>query len=232
MNLDIFDKLKDATKDENKTQSFLEDMSEFLERKFSSNNLDEAKRKEITLLQEIQQQGKVTTAYRDKMLVERSNILNNYAKETFSEGPMYFVYSKSKAPGNKYNLCICEEEMSHKVISVEESKLPGKAGVDSVLRLSNGEYILDEKATEYVLSEMNKMIQKLLEEQALELRKKRIEGCTYEIVEISGNSAWIMNKTQNDGECFEEIGISKEVLDSISCGDLIQYVDGAYIDRR
>lgn len=226
MDLNFFNKLNDATKDNNGIQGLIEDLGEFLENKFAGNK--ELERKGISLIQEMQEQGKVTTTYRDKMLVERSNILNEYAKGTSDKGTMYFVYSKNSAKANVYNLCICEDGMSNKVISVEESELPNGAGVDSVLRLENGKYVLDEKATEHIFNEMHTMVQKLLEEQTLELSRKRVEGNIYEIVEISGDTAWLMNTTKNDGDCFEEISISKDVLDGLNAGDLIQYVNGEY----
>lgn len=173
-------------------------------------------------------QRKLTTSCRDKMLLERSNILNDYAKETSDRGTMYFVYSKSSSKCDSYNLCVCKDGMNHEVICVEKSKLPMDAGVDSVLRCSNGEYILDEDATRYILSKINKVTQKLLEEQTLELNKYRVDGNLYEVVEVSDDRVWLMNRDKNDGECFEEIDISKETLDNISAGDLVQYTGGEY----
>lgn len=227
MDLNFFDKLKDSTKESDGIQEVLDSLREFLENKIPE--LEVSERNSVSLIQRLQEHGKVTTAFRDKMLVERSNLLNNYAKETLEKGSMYYIYSKNSSKENAFNLCICEEGMSNKVITVEESDLPDGVGVDSILRLEDGKYVFDVKATEFISNEMQKMTEKLLEDQNLELSQKRVEGNTYEVVDISGDSAWIMNVTKDDGDCFEEIGISKAVLSELHAGDLIQYVNGEYI---
>ena len=38
---------------------------------------------------------KITTKYRDKMLLERRNILESYAEKTVDNGEMYYVYNES-----------------------------------------------------------------------------------------------------------------------------------------
>lgn len=227
MNLGFFDRFKDDNK-ESKIKNLFENMTDFIEEKFTGKDLGIHERKEISLLQEVQDANKVTTTYRDKMLIERSNILNDYAKATFEKGTMYFVYSKNSSKDNAYNLCICENGMNSKVITVEEFQLPKNAGVDSILRLDNGKYILDERATEDIYSQMSVMTQRLLDEQTNELVQRRIEGNVYEVVEVSGDMVSIMNTTKNDGYCFEEICISNDVLSELCAGDSIQYLNGQY----
>lgn len=226
MGLNLFDKSKDANKDE-KFNGILDSLKELFEKKIPE--LEVSKRNSVSSIQRLEEHGKVTTTYRDRLLVERNNLLNNYAKDTFEKGSMFFVYSKNSSDMNAFNLCAFGEGVNSTVIVVKENELPTGAGVDSVLRLEKGDYILDEKATEYISNELQKLIISLLEEQTIELRDKRVEGNIYEVVEISGSTVLLINTTQNDGECFEEIDISKELLSELKAGDCIQFANDEFV---
>ena len=51
---------------------------------------------------------KIITKYRDKFLVERHNILIEYAEKTKEQGTMYFIYDKNTKNDLIYNATICE----------------------------------------------------------------------------------------------------------------------------
>lgn len=227
LNLDFFSKLKNITKDKDESQKLIENLEDFLKNELNDNNSTSLIRKEISLIQSYEKDGKLTTPYRDKMLIERSNFLEKYANENLGKGDMYYIYSKS-SKGDKYNLCLCGKNSLQKVITLDENQLPSGAGVDSILRFDLGKYVLDNQATEYFLNEMDKMIKNLIETQNIELSNKRIEKNKYEIVEIYDKSASITNVTQNNGECFEEIIIAKEILKNANPGDLLEFVNGEY----
>ena len=91
MELDFFNKSNDATKDENGIQNFFESVKDFFKDKFQEDKPKVMERREISLIQELETQGKVTTSYRDKMLIERSKILNTYAKEILNEAQIVFI---------------------------------------------------------------------------------------------------------------------------------------------
>ena len=226
MGLNLFDKSKDTNKDE-KINGILDSLKELFEKKIPE--LEVSKRNSVSSIQRLEEHGKVTTTYRDKLIVERNNLLNNYAKDTIEKGPMFFIYSKNSSNDNAFNLCAYGEETNSSVITIQESELPSGAGVDSVLRLENENYIRDKKATEHISNELQKIINSLLEEQCLELKKNRIEGNNYEVVEVSGNTVLLMNVTQNDGECFEEIDIAKDLLSELKTGDCIKFLNHEYI---
>lgn len=228
MNLDLFKDLINYTKENKLVQSFIKELGEFLEKNLSEEKLVNNERNQLSLLQKIQTDTKLTVEYRDKMHIERSNILNNYAKETFDEGTMYFIYSKNSRNENSYNSCICEEGKSNKVVEIEENQLPKGAGVDSVLREKNGKYILDKVATEEVQEQMTEMVNRLLKEQTMELEEQRVEGHIYEFVEKSGDTVWLIDRTKNEGNCFEEVEFPTEVMSNATEGQRIQYVNGEY----
>lgn len=228
MNLDIFNKLINNGKENNIIQAFINELGKALEKNISQNNLTHEDRNELSLLQRVQEKEKLTTSYRDKMHVERNNILNNYAQETLDRGEMYFIYSKNSRKDDTYNLCLCEDGKSNQVIEVAEKDLPKGTGVDSVLRIENGEYILDKQGTQDVLEEITEMVKELLEKQTSELEELRSEGHIYEVVEKTRDNVWLTDNTKNDGNCFEEINFNKEALEKAEEGAVFQYINGEY----
>ena len=155
MNLGIFNNLINATKENGLVEKFIDELNNFLENKNSTANTNE-----ISLLQQLDNEGKVMVSYRDKMLIERANILNRYARETQEKGTMYFVYNKD-IEENVYHISICEEGKSSVVIEAGKDELPKGATVDSVLRKKNGKYILDREGTELISKQMLEMTKKL-----------------------------------------------------------------------
>lgn len=223
MDLNLFDELLSTTKENKIAQSFISEVTNFLDKINNERNL--------SILEQIQNDKKITVKYRDKMYIERNNILNNYAKRTAQKGDMYYIYSKSSNKDNDFNLYICEEEKSHDIMQINKKDLPDGAMVDSILRIRNGKYILDKEATEEISKEIAEMINKLLEEQTQELVEQRIEGHIYEVGEIEKDRVWLFditndNKSESDG--IEEIDFPKEILNDVTEGTIVEYKNGNY----
>jgi len=229
--LNVFNRLINITKENNVVQNFIKELSEVIEENSSKNDIENIPRKEQSLIQELLEQNKLTTIYRDKMHIKRSQILNDYAEQTADKGAMYYIYNKDDAETDSYHLCICDKENSHKVIEIQGSDIPEGAGVDSVLRMENGEYVLDKVATNKIYEKMERMVQQLLEEQTQKMEEYRIEGHSYEVVEASSKKIWLIDitKDKNNGECFEELVYSKEMFQNAKEGDIFKYIDGKYI---
>lgn len=69
MKLDLFNSLINNAKENNIVQNFIKELGEYLEKIQSGRN-------QKSILQK--NEGKITTSYRDKMHIERNNILNEY----------------------------------------------------------------------------------------------------------------------------------------------------------
>ncbi len=203
MNLEPLNKLINDVKESNLVQNFIKELSEHIER--SGTN--------------------VTAEYRDKMNIERRNILENYAKETADKGTMYYIYDKS---ANSYLATICEEGQSHEIINLTEADLPQEAGIDSVLRMRDGKYILDNEATECVKKEISEKFDELLKEQSKVMKEHRVEGHVYEFVEASKDRVWLIDNDANNGAVFEEFEFDRKVFSNAKEGDLFQYINGNY----
>lgn len=228
MLLNIFNRLINNKKN-NEVQSFIKELNE--EINSQKNNIQNTSRKEKSLIQELLEQNKLTTSYRDKMHVERSHILQSYADETAKAGTMYYIYNKDDDEIDMYHLCMCDKANINKVIKIQGKDLPEGAGVDSVLRIDNEKYILDTEATNTVYEKMESMVEQLLQEQTKEIEARRIEGHLYEVVEISSKNITLIDTTKdaNNGECFEELIDTKEKFQNTKEGDIFQYINGEYV---
>lgn len=218
MNLDLFKNLINSTKENNIVQNFINELGDALEK--------HSERNEITLVDKILNGRKLTASYRDKINIEKGNLISNYSKETSDKGDLYYIYSKNS--NNTYNIGKEKNGNYEGDIEMTEKELPIGAGVDSILREKNGRYLLDEKATEEVQEELTELINRLLEEQDRTLNEQRVDGHLYEFVEKSGDSAWLIDKTNYTGDCFEEVDFPREALDEAKEGEIFQYINGQY----
>jgi len=226
MNLNFF---KNINSNRNDREDFFKEFSDMLEKSLSRNDVRGVNGdKELSLLQQVQSEYKLITDFRDKMNVERRNILEEYAKETEDKGTMYFVYSKNSQDDSKYNLTLCNEGNSNQVIEVGKSELPSGAGIDSVLRKENDKFVLDVLGTEEVLKKMQEMVNCVLDEQNQYLKEQRIEGHIYEVGEIEADRVLLFNITKNDGNGIEEIDFPKELLNQVSEGSKVKFENGKY----
>ena len=164
------------------------------------------------------------------MYIERNKILNNYAKENQDKGVLYYIYNKVQDT-NTYLLSICEKNKSNVVIEVQKEELPEDISIDTVLRQENCKYAVDTRATFVVRKQIEKMVNKLLKEQEKYLQSNRLEGHVYEVGEIENDRVWLYDITKNDVngiEVFEEINFPLELINKVTEGMKIAYINGNY----
>jgi len=229
LNLDLINNIFNDVKNNKFVQDFIKELQNYLENSISKSNYANTRKEDISLLNPIYNENKIIAKYRDKMYIERSNILNNYAKQTSDKGEMYYIYSKNSRLEDGYNLCICEEGKSHVVIEESKSKLPSGAEIGSVLRKADEGYVLDNEATKDIEEEICKMMDTLLDEQTEFLESNRLEGHIYEMSENGGDRAWLFDITNNSNEGVEEIDFPEELLKNTKEGDKFIYKNGEYV---
>lgn len=229
MDLNFFKNINNSRDDR---EGFFKDFANMLEKSLSRNDLRSVNgEKELSLLQEVQKEHKLITDFRDKMNVERRNILEEYAKETADKGEMYFVYSKNSQDDNKYNLTLCDEGKSNQVIEAEKSELPVGIGVDTVLRKENDKFVIDALGTEEVFKKMQEMVSRVLDEQNQFLKEQRIEGHIYEVGEVEVDRVLLFDITKDDVdglEAVEEVEFPEELLSQVSEGIKVKFENGSY----
>ena len=79
MKLEIFNNLAENLKNSKIVEKFMEELNNTLERNNSENIINNKN---------------LTTEYRDKMLLERNEILQKYAEKTIEKGDMYYIYDQ------------------------------------------------------------------------------------------------------------------------------------------
>ncbi len=163
-------------------------------------------------------ENKIISEYKDKMLIERNNILKE-----LDNIEMYYIYDKK---GSDYLATICESGKSHEIIRIPERDVKSNVKIDSVLRKTNDKFELDEKATNIVKIKQEKKFNEILEEQNKMMESRRIDGHIYEYVEGSKDSVWLIDNNLNNGDVFEEI--QQEVFKDAQEGDLFEYINGEY----
>ena len=188
-------------------------------------------RNTISLFDKKQNENFVTTQYRDKMLIERGNIIQNYYQKTKDKGEMYYIYNISSNDSDTFLMSYPIKERSHEIIKIKEENLPKDAGVDSILRIKNGKYVLDEEATKYIVDEMDSKFNDLLKEQNKNLQNNRIEDNLYEVIEVQDNYLLLGHydfSSGNLGFYFEENMFPNSELDMARVGDYYLYANGHY----
>ena len=231
MNLELVNNLFKEMKNNKAVQDFINELESYLEKSMLKNDYINIEKEDIALLNPTHNGNKIIAKYRDKMYIERSHILNNYAKQTLEKGPMYYIYDKNSKMSDGYNICICEEEKKHDIIVMDKNELPDGAKIGSVLRKIENKFNLDEEATKEISQQIYSMKNQLLKEQTEFLKSKRVEGHIYEMSENNGDRAWlfdISNESNQEIEAVEEIDFPSELLNDGKEGDLYIFKDGEY----
>ena len=229
MNLDFVNNLFNNLKESKLANDFINELSEHLENNKERKIMTSNEWKNLLEDNLIINNNKIISKYKDKMLKERSSILQNYAENTREAGEMYYIYSVSENEKNSYN--ISKTDKSHKVITMLAEDLPDGAQLGSVLRKQGDKFILDANATRIVGKKINEMIGDMIKEQNQFLKDKRIDGHTYEVGEKDNNRVWLYDLNNIDGggiEAFEEIEFNKDLYEMAKKGDKFLYKDGRY----
>ncbi len=230
MSLDLKNGLFDGLKESEFMKKFIDELNDFFENK---NSID-YEWNNLVSNDLILYDTKITTKYRDKILLERRNILESYAEKTVDNGEMYYVYNESSNEKGSYNLTNCNLG-NHEVLIKSKDELPYKCSTGTVLRKENNNFVIDEEATKEVNRKINSMIKEKILEQEKYLRSKRIDGHIYEVGEKYSGRIWLYDLSKDsslDGvEGIEEINFSKELYSIVKEGDLLIYKDGEYYKK-
>ena len=232
MSLNLINELFNNVKENKLVKNFMDELSNYLENNVAQNsNLSNENYKYNNLNSEnlTLYNTKIIAKIRDEMLIQRNNILQNYAKNTQDAEEMYYIYNTNQK--DTYNLCICNEENSHEVITKKIEELPEGSKLGSIIKKKDNNFVLDTEATKTINKEINTMIQDKIKEQKEFLDSKRIEGHIYEVGEKYLGRIWLYdlnNKVGGGIEGIEEIEFPKELYNTAKEGDLFIYKNGEY----
>ena len=220
MNLDFVNNLFNNLKENKVAIDFMNELSDYLENNGWNNLLAD----DLTI-----NDTKIISKYKDNMLKERANILQDYAENTKEAGEMYYIYNVSENEKNSYN--ISKTDKSHKILTLSIDELPKGTQLGSVLRKQGDKFILDANATRIVGKRIDEMIEEQIKKQNQFLKDKRIDGHMYEVEEKDNGRIWLydLNNIEGGGiEEFEEIEFPKNLYQMSKRGDKFLYKDGEY----
>lgn len=199
-------------------QDFIEDLANSL--KTSSTNRDE------DIVTQILSNNKVTLATENSIFKARENAIHNYAIQTESDGPLYYVYNKVKDSDNYRVIEISDG--AEKTLTVNKSKLPNESTVDSCMRKSGNDFILDDKATQTIANTIKNDAKALIEEQNKKLADYRKDGHIYLVTEDTNNRIFLYDTTSNPKFEIEEVDFPEELRSIATEGKKFIFTNGSY----
>ena len=177
---------------------------------------------ETPIFKQIEAKRKVSKAYGNEIKKKIDEILMSHSTET-----LYFIHNKFTKTDEKYSVYKYENGEAE-VIALEKDKLPQNSGVNSILRLKNGEYILDEEVTENVQNEIMQMAEEVLNGQDKELDEYRKENHLYMVEEKINDRVFLIDITEKVGYSLEEVNFPEELLPKAHIGATFEYKNGKY----
>lgn len=220
MNFDLKNNLFNNSKENNFVENFIKELSSFLKGDSKFNNLLS---EDLTLYD-----NKIISKFKNRMLIERRNILQNYAEKTKEKGEMFYIYNVSTSVENLYNL---SNPKTNQVITKSIDELPSGSSLGSILRKNENEFKLDNEGTKFVGQEINSMIKEKIKEQNEYLETSRIEGHRYQVDEKYSGRIWLYDLDSNingEMEGIEEIDFPKDLYEIAKKGDIFVYSNGIY----
>lgn len=220
MNFDLKNNLFNNSKENNFVENFIKELSSFLKGDSKFNNLLS---EDLTLYD-----NKIISKFKNRMLIERRNILQNYAEKTKEKGEMFYIYNVSTSVENLYNL---SNSKTNQVITKSIDELPSGSSLGSILRKNENEFKLDNEGTKFVGQEINSMIKEKIKEQNEYLETSRIEGHRYQVDEKYSGRIWLYDLDSNingEMEGIEEIDFPKDLYEIAKKGDIFVYSNGIY----
>lgn len=238
MSLDLINNFFNNLKENDFVQNFINELSNHLKNNTSntseipvtSSTWNNLLADDLTLYN-----TKIISIYRNEMLSERNNILQDYAKSTQELGEMYYIYNTSTKEKDSYILCSCNPEKNSETITMQPKDLPQGFELGSVLRKQNNGFVLDMDATKIIEEKINNMILEKIEDQKKYLDDNRIDEHTYEVGEKYLGRIWLYDLNNNsNGEIsgIEEIDFPQDLYETAKEGDLFVYKDGTYHRKK
>ena len=217
MNLNLFKNMINNIKKDDNIQNFLNELK---------NSKEVVQEENIGILEKIESKNKLSIGTRNLMESKMEEILKEYAKETIDKGKLYFLVEKSETD-NLY-ITYKYEENDDSVLKIPEIELPNNAKVNSILRLENEKYVLDEEATMEIETRINNMAEEQIKEQNRVLGEYRKEGHLYRVSENINNSVFLWDLTDKPQMEIEEVDFPEELLNIATEGRIFEYINGTY----
>ena len=223
MNLNLVNDLFNNVKENKFVQNFIKELSNYLE-KNNKNNLNE-ENKETPIIEDILSKNNFTTGNRNFIRWQLNDIVLKYAQNSSDNDAIYFI--KDTKSNNAYNVLKAENGKIEE-IEINKKDIPHEVKINNVLRIRNGEYVIDNISTKELQEEIKNKAKEILNKQNKNLDKHRKEGHLYMVTEELGNNRFLWDLTDAPKTEFEETCIPTDLLDIATEGMVLKYTNGKY----
>ena len=230
MNLDKINEIFNNIKENDIVENFIKQLSNYLEENVKLNNLEQP------IIEEILKSNKLTTGNENKIIWNLDEVVEKYAKENYNNEAIYFIKDNKKIywQNNKKNYddsfltALKVENGEVEELEIKKSDTLKNITVNDVVKIYNGEFIVDSIATKELKDEIKKMADDIIEKQNEELNKYRKENHLYIVCEEIGKNRFLKDITEKSDFEFEEVNIDENLLDKVTEGTIIKFEDGKY----
>ena len=230
MNLDKINEVFNNIKENDIVENFIKQLSNYLEENVKLNNLEQP------IIEEILKTNKLTTGNENQIIWNLDEVVEKYAKENYNNEAIYFIKDNKKIywQNNKKNYddsfftALKVENGEVEELEIKKSDTLKNITVNDVVKIYDGEFIVDSIATKELKDEIKKMADDIIEKQNEELNKYRKENHLYIVCEEIGKNRFLKDITEKSDFEFEEVNIDENLLDKVTEGTIIKFEDGKY----
>ena len=215
-------------------QNFINELSNYLENNLK-NNLN-CRNEEVPIIEDILSKNNVTTGNENSIRWKLNDVISKYAEQNFNNDSMYFVKDSKKTYwsnnekqyNNNFYTVLKVENNKIEEIEVSKKDMPKDIGVNDVYRIENGKYVIDDISSKELQEEIIKMAKEIIDKQNANLGEYRKEGHLYMVSEELGSNRFLCDLTDEAKFEFEEVNITKDLLDRATEGSVLIYTNGSY----
>ena len=225
--MDFFGDLKENLEKNDTSSKIVNGVTEFIGELTKALQSEGVIGKDVDIVTQIANTNKLSIAAENEIDKERTNVLQEYANSTKDEGNLYFIFNKVKNEDNYRIWTIDSNEVIQKEIS--KSDLPNDVSVNSVMRMNNGEFILDTEATKIVTNEIRNRANKIIEKQNQKIKDYKKEGHTYLVTEDINGRIFLWDSTEKPKFEIEDVNFPEELKYKAKEGNSFVYKNGTYV---
>lgn len=224
MKLDLLNNILNGIKGKEATKSLKNEIDNYLEND------------ETPIIERLVSENKMTTGNENYIRDGFDDLILKYAKQNFENSTIYFVLDNKKTywlhnqkhyDENVYTVLKVENNKMEN-IEIPKTDMPNNIGTNSIFKIENEKYILQENDTKQLQKEITDMVKKTVDRQNASLTNLRQNGHLYIVTEEIGNNRFLLDFTEKSKTEFEEVEIPEDVLDKATEGTVLLYNNGKY----
>lgn len=226
-NMDFFRELKENLEKNDTLSKLANGVAEFIGELTEALQDEGILGKDVDIVTQIASSNKLSMASENELNKARTEILKEYANATEERGNLYFIYNKVKGE-NSYRVWEFNE---NNIIKNEINKkdLPEEATVNSVMRINENEFVLDEEASKSISEAIRDRANIIIENQNKRIEEYKKEGHTYLVTEDINGRVFLWDSTEKPKYEIEDVNFPEDLKNIAKEGNSFRYQNGTYV---